>query len=255
MTAETKSPKAKPTVSKSDGAPLFSLIIPVYNEEELLFGAASELCQHYDEQDAEYELIIAENGSKDRTREIGKELMAAHSTVRVMENDEPNYGLALRRGIEAARGTFIVCDEIDICDIDFHRRALAVLQSDQCDMVIGSKLHEDALDNRPFMRHVATIGINLLLKILLDFKGTDTHGLKAFHRETLLNVVGDCIVDKDLFASELVIRAERSNYRILEIPIEIEEKRAPSINLFSRVPNVLKNLGRLVLAIRFNRDL
>lgn len=240
---------------ESPDAPLFTIIIPVYNEEELLFSAASEICDHYDAQGAHYELIIAENGSKDRTREIGEELVAAYPSLTVMENDEPNYGLALRRGIEAAKGTYVLCDEIDICDLDFHRRALAVLQSDQCDMVIGSKLHEDALDNRPFLRHMATIGINLLLKILLDFKGTDTHGLKAFQRETLLSVVGDCIVDKDLFASEMVIRAERSNYRILEIPVEIEEKRKPSINLFTRVPNVLKNLGRLVLAIRFDRDL
>jgi hypothetical protein len=122
-------------------------------------------------------------------------------------------------------------------------------------MVIGSKLHEDALDNRPFLRHAATVGINFLLRVMLDFKGTDTHGLKAFRRERLLGVVDKCIVDKDLFASELVIRAERDNYRILEIPVEIEEKRKPSINLFTRVPNVLMNLGRLVLAIRFNRDL
>jgi len=252
-----KQPKKKTSTDASNSAeaPLFTIIIPVYNEEELLFEAASEVCKHYDEQGANYELIIAENGSKDRTREIGKELCDNFPALRLMQNEEPNYGLALRRGIEAARGTYVLCDEIDICDLDFHRRALAVLQSDQCDMVIGSKLHEDALDNRPLLRHVATIGINLLLKILLDFKGTDTHGLKAFQRETLLNVVGDCIVDKDLFASEMVIRAERNNYRILEIPVEIEEKRKPSINLFTRVPNVLKNLGKLVLAIRFDREI
>ena len=59
-----------------------------------------------------------------------------------------------------------------------------------------------------------------------------------------------CIVDKDLFASEFVIRAERAGISLKEIPVRVIEKRAPSIHLFRRVPNVLKNLAKLVVAIR-----
>jgi hypothetical protein len=47
-----------------------------------------------------------------------------------------------------------------------------------------------------------------------------------------------------------VIRAYRANLRIEEIPVRIVEKRPPSINLLKRVPNVLKNLGKLTLAVR-----
>ena len=74
--------------------------------------------------------------------------------------------------------------------------------------------------------------------------------LKAFHRERMLGVVKRCIVDKDIFASEFVIRAERASFRITEIPVEIIEKRPPTIQLTRRVPNVLKNIVRLVIAIR-----
>jgi len=86
--------------------------------------------------------------------------------------------------------------------------------------------------------------------VLLGFQGTDTHGLKAFRRQRLLEVVRSCVVDRDVFASELVIRAWRGGYRVLEIPIQLEEKRQPSINLFKRVPNVLRNVARLVWVIR-----
>jgi hypothetical protein len=89
-----------------------------------------------------------------------------------------------------------------------------------------------------------------MLRIFLDFHGTDTHGLQAFNRERLLAVVNRCLVDKDLFASEFVIRAERMDYRVVEIPVEVIEKRPPSINLVRRVPNVLKNMARLVWIIR-----
>jgi hypothetical protein len=67
----------------------------------------------------------------------------------------------------------------------------------------------------------------------------------------LLDVVRACLVDKDVFASEFVIRADRAGIEIKEIPVQVIEKRPPSINLFKRVPNVLKSLGKLTWSIRF----
>jgi hypothetical protein len=117
-------------------------------------------------------------------------------------------------------------------------------------MVIGSKLASGAQDERPFVRHVGSLVINGMLRVALDFKGTDTHGLKAFRRSVVAPIAERCIVDRDLFASELVIRAEREGMAIREIPVSIVEKREPSVHLFRRVPHVLKNLGQLVVAIR-----
>jgi hypothetical protein len=54
-----------------------------------------------------------------------------------------------------------------------------------------------------------------------------------------------------VFVSELVIRAEREGARVVEIPVDITEKRAPSVALLRRVPRVLVNVARLMLAIRF----
>jgi hypothetical protein len=86
--------------------------------------------------------------------------------------------------------------------------------------------------------------------VSLGFRGSDTHGLKAFKKGALLPIVEQCVVDKDMFASELVIRAERARRRIVEIPLKLEEKRQPSIQLTKRVPRVLKNLAQLVWVIR-----
>ena len=101
-------------------------------------------------------------------------------------------------------------------------------------MVVGSKAMPGARDRRPFTRRVATKVINGLLWASLGFEGTDTHGLKAFLQAPLLPIVRSCVVDKDLFASELVIRAMRAGLRIQEIPIEIEEQRSPPIQLVRR---------------------
>ena len=230
--------------------PEVSIVIPVYNEEGLLFGSIVELVERMKDFAFPYTIFICQNGSTDGTLEIALKLERKFEHVRVVNVPEPNYGAAMRAGILEASGTYVICDEIDILDTQFYRRALDALQADQCDVAVGSKLHPDARDRRPLFRHAASHVINLLLRLSLDFKGTDTHGLKAFHRERLLPVVHNCVVDKDLFASEFIIRAERDGYRILELPVEIVEKRAPSVNLVRRVPNVLKNLARLVYVIR-----
>lgn len=236
--------------------PTVSIVIPVYNEEGILHAAVIDLierlqtAQAHRKELASYEILLSENGSSDRTVQIGQELAARYPQVRIDSLGRPNYGAAMKAGIERARGTYVMCDEIDLCDVDFYERALALLSSDRADMVVGSKAMSGAHDKRPLLRRVATQTINGMLRVLLDFRGTDTHGLKAFRRERLLDTVSHCVVDKDLFASEFVIRAQREGKRVEEIPVHIVEKRPPSINLFKRVPNVLKNLARLTYVIR-----
>lgn len=227
-----------------------SVVIPVYNEEKIICQSIEELHKMLKGFGKSFEIIVSENGSKDRTKELLEELSKRYSELRYITSDTPDYGAALKRGILEARGEIVICDEIDLGIYDFYKKTIQILQNDEADLVIGSKLLSGAKDERPLLRHIATIIINFLLKIMLGFKGTDTHGLKSFKRERLLPIVNRCLVTKDLFASEFVIRAERANIRIKEIPLDVREKRKPSINLFKRVPNVLKNLLKLFYVLR-----
>jgi glycosyltransferase involved in cell wall biosynthesis len=233
--------------------PTVSIVIPVYNEEGILRSSVLDLTDRLKAFGISYELVLAENGSVDATVAICEELAQRFPQVRFFSVGSPgqgNYGEALRQAMLDARGEYVFCDEIDLCDTDFYQRALELLRAGNVDLVIGSKLAEGAKDERPFLRHAGSIVINGMLRTTLNFKGTDTHGLKAFRRVALLPTVRACVVDKDLFASEFVIRAERAGLRIQEIPIRVNEKRAPSIHLLRRVPNVLQNLAKLVIAIR-----
>jgi glycosyltransferase involved in cell wall biosynthesis len=235
--------------------PHISIVIPVYNEEGILHSAVVDLLERLKPLGWSYEIIIAENGSKDQTVAVGEELAAKYNDptegqVAIFSLGEPNYGKAMREGILRARGDIVICDEIDLCDTDFHKQAVDILESGEADLVIGSKLVAGAEDERPFFRHVASQAYSGLLRVLLGFRGTDTHGLKAFRRLALLDTVRACLVEKDVFASEFVIRADRGGVRTREVPVRVMEKRPPSINLFKRVPNVLKSVIKLTWAIR-----
>lgn len=225
-------------------------MIPVFNEEGILREALHELCAQLQPLGWSYEIILAENGSTDSTVPLANRLASENPAIRAFSVPEPNYGRALREGILSARGRFVICEEIDLCDIDFHRRAMDLLVHGDAEMVVGSKAMKGAADARPLLRRAATRVINGMLRVAVDFRGTDTHGLKAFDRAALTPIVNQCVIDKDLFASELVVRAGRAGIRVVEIPVRVEEKRRPAINLVRRVPNVLRNLVRLTYAIR-----
>ena len=83
-------------------------------------------------------MILAENGSKDRTVEIGQGFAKEDQRIQVYSLGEPNYGKALREGIFKARGEYVICDEIDLCDVDFYDRAIEELDAG-ADLVVGSK--------------------------------------------------------------------------------------------------------------------
>lgn len=231
-------------------APEVSFVIPIFNEEPILHAAVVDLRELLAPHALAYEIILAENGSRDGTVRVARELEAHYREVRLVQSPTPNYGQALRLGISNARGSFVICEEIDLCDVDFHLQALRELRSGSADLVIGSKLLDGSRDERPLLRHVASQAYSALLHGLFDFRGTDTHGLKAFRRDKLAPIVDSCLIDGDVFASELVIRAYRAPLRVLEIPVRVLEKRPPSINLLKRVPRVLKNLAQLTWALR-----
>lgn len=232
--------------------PEFSVVIPVFNEENLLETATVALLDRLELFGRPFELILCENGSTDRTAEMVDVIADREPAVRSLHSPIPDYGHALRLGILAARGRFVFCDEIDLGDMDFYRRALERLDAG-ADMVVGSKRHPESRDSRPWFRRQATMAINGLLRISVGFKGTDTHGLKAFARKPMLPVIDACALTKDLFASELVIRAARSGLRVEEIPLELREIRPPSIGLVRRVPRVLRDLGHLIYILRVKK--
>ena len=231
-------------------APHVSIVIPIYNEEGILRGSVLELEEKLRPFGWSYELLLCENGSRDRTVEICKEIEAEHDHVRMISVGQPNYGLAMKTGILEARGTFVICDEIDLCDTEFYARALALLERTNTDLVVGSKAMVGSNDQRPLFRRLGTQVYNGLLRTVCGYRGTDTHGLKAFRREALVDTARRCVLDRDVFASEFVIRAHREGKSVVEIPFTVREKRPPSINLVKRVPHVLRSVARLAVSVR-----
>ena len=114
-----RGPRHDTRMNEADDAPELSVVIPIYNEEEILRSSVEELIGDLDTAGITHEIWLAENGSRDQTIEIATELREEHPQVDFFSYPEPNYGGALREGIFRARGRFVVCEEIDLCDVNF----------------------------------------------------------------------------------------------------------------------------------------
>ena len=92
--------KSRPRVD----APHVSIVIPVYNEERILHAAVVDLRERLKDFPFTYEILLAENGSRDRTIAIGEQLAEKYPEVGIFSMGQPNYGGALKQGILRARG-------------------------------------------------------------------------------------------------------------------------------------------------------
>jgi hypothetical protein len=95
------------------------------------------------------------------------------------------------------------------------------------------------------IRRLATLVFNVLLRTILGSTVSDTHGMKAFRSELIDDLSPLVISRHDLYDTELVIRAERSGYRITEVPVVVEELRTARSSLVKRVPRTIAGLFRI----------
>lgn len=228
--------------------PTITLVIPIYNEAGFLRGALEELYAELQQVHAEVDVILAENGSNDGTRELAHSLGETYQNLTVLELPEPDYGGAMRAGFLAAGGDWVFNSDIDYFSGSFMAQVVAL--GDVADVVLASKRDPESDDRRSLIRRLATWTFNQILRLLLGSKVSDTHGIKALRREVVADVARDVISRQDLFDTELVIRAERKGWRIKELPIVVEEKRETKSSLVRRIPRTLHGVWRIRQALR-----
>lgn len=229
-------------------APTISIVIPVHNEAGFIEGALPRLVADLEGVPVGYEVIVAENGSTDATADLAAEFALTDPRIRVLRLPVPDYGAAMRAGFQEARGEWAVNFDIDYFSGDFLRAALSL--ADQADVVLASKRVDGADDRRSAFRRMATWGFNLVLRILFRSGVSDTHGMKMVRTSVVTAIAPQVISTKDLFDTELVIRAERAGFRIAEVPVVVEELREARSSFVSRIPRTVRGLWRIRRAMR-----
>jgi glycosyltransferase involved in cell wall biosynthesis len=220
-------------------------VIPVHNEAECLATEVTELTEELDARKVEYELLLAENGSSDATLSIAQDLASRNPRIRAFKVPVPDYGEAMKTGMLTGRGDFAVNFDIDFHDVPFMLAAGQVLSSSDAGIVVGSKLMKGSQDKRSPVRHMVSRGFTTILRILFDPRMDDTHGMKVLKREVVHKYAPATVTTRDLFDTELIIRARRGGVKVKALPVTCEEKRKPRSSIVRRIPRTIKGLLRL----------
>ena len=221
----------------------FSIVIPIYNEEEILESSFNEIASICEKTGIKYEIILVENGSTDKTKEITSNLMTTNSKTKVINLVNPNYGNALKQGFLAAKNDLVVSFDIDYFSESFLKEALSLEK--EFSALTASKRMSESKDDRRTIRKLATKLFVLILKTLFSTNLSDTHGMKAIRRADIVEQIEKVVSTQDLFDTELLLRIERANKLIKEVPTSVNEIR-PSVSLiFTRIPRTLFALIRL----------
>ena len=224
-------------------SPSVTVVIPVHNEAGYLPRALPQLLTEMETVNADVSVVIAENGSTDNTADLVRAAMTEYPALSLLELPTPDYGAAMREAFMQASTDWVANFDIDYFSGEFLNAALDV--ADSADIVLASKRVEGADDQRGTVRIFATWTFNQILRVVLSSGVSDTHGMKLV-RKTVVDTVGpDVISTTDLFDTELVVRAERAGFRIVELPASVKELRDTKSSLVKRVPRTLKGVWKI----------
>jgi glycosyltransferase involved in cell wall biosynthesis len=196
-----------------------SFVVPCLNEEQSIGTVIKEIKRSFDAKTYSYEIIVADNGSIDRSRDI-----ASDNGARIVLVDKKGYGSALREGFREARGKYIVMGDADGSYHFEDAIGMVALLNQDFDFVVGNrfagKIEKGAM---PILhKFIGNPLLSRLGKFLFKVNISDFHcGLRAFRTEKI-NQLKFRSTGME-FASEIIVEAKRNSLRITELPITLHK--------------------------------
>lgn len=201
--------------------PFLSIVIPAHNEEKRLPPSLAAIDDFLSRQDFTSEVIIVENGSHDRTFEVAQDYAKTHPYIHVIQADTRGKGLALKKGMLAAKGEWQF-----ICDADLSMKIDDLVyflppNIEGYDLIIASREAPGAERvGEPWYRHMMGRVNNIIIKIaaLPDFEDTQC-GFKMFKHSAAQDLFRVQKMHGIGFDVELLYVAKKRGYKIKEVPI------------------------------------
>lgn len=206
----------------SDKTPIYlSIVIPAFNEELRLTPALNSIYRFMEKVEYSFEVIVVDDGSKDKTSELVKarpEYLKTLSLIRQRKNHGKGY--AVKLGVQHALGSFIIFVDADgatpIEEIIKLHKALEV----NADIAIGSRALKQSNVKDSWHRKIMGITFNFIIRILLVKGIKDTQcGFKLFKGTVAKELFNQIKLIGFSFDVELLFLAQKYGYNIVEVPV------------------------------------
>lgn len=221
-------------VLSAEKQPLFSLVIPAYNEAapDRLPQSLKDIVAFVEAQDFETEVVIVNNNSTDNTLQIAEEAASQYPFIRAITETTQGKGAAVRAGMMEATGEYLF-----ICDADLSMPIAEALKFlpphvEAYDIAIASReLPGSKRVGEPEIRHIMGRVFNFIVRVVAVHSLQDTQcGFKCFRRDIAMELFPMQTINGWAFDVELLFIAQQRNYKIIEIPITWIYKQHSKIN-------------------------
>lgn len=199
-----------------------SVIIPAYNEEKRIGKTVRDVDKYLQKQDYDYEIIVVDNHSNDKTSQVVNKLAAtAVRKARAIKQPVRGKGAAVQLGVEQAVGEYLLFMDADnatpISEIEKFWTAL----EQGVEVVIGDRYMDKTHQaHQPWYRTIMSRGSNLLIQFVLVPHINDTQaGFKAFKTSAAKEIFKRITIKGFAFDMELLAIALQLSYRIKAVPI------------------------------------
>ncbi len=192
-----------------------TILIPALNEERTIGLVIKKAQKFIRENNIDGEVLVADNGSTDKTIDIAKELGA-----RVVNVKEKGYGNALINGTKAALGKYTIMGDADDSYSFLELEAFMEKLRAGYDFVIGNryKAYMEKGAMKFSHKYIGTPVISFLGRLRCRAKVGDFNcGLRGYNTQKVINL--NCKCGGMEYATEMIIKAKKANLKIVEIPI------------------------------------
>ena len=230
-----------------EGEPYLSIVIPAYNEEERIVPTIGAIASYVSDLGFPWELIIADDGSKDNTVKIVQELGLANVRVLVAEKNG-GKGSAVRRGMLAARGQYVLFDDADnSTPIEELKKVLAKLETENYDVAVGSRAvagSEEA--KRSPLRRLMSGTLRWIVQNIFKIGVNDTQcGFKLFTHEAAQKLYQSQTIAGFSFDLEILYLAHKYDFRIAEVPVAWVDAPGSKVDTTKEAQRFLRDLVRI----------
>jgi len=222
-----------------------SLILPGLNEEANVVRALERAVPALERVCDEFEIIVIDDGSTDRTAALAEKFAAGDARVRVLRNDRNrNYGVSLRRGIGEARCDWILHNGMDL-PLALEDIEPFVELFEEADVIVAIRPDVDAHSRWRRLTHWT----NLLLLRLLFAPGCSDLNFTQFYRRAILEDMRLISTSPAFVTPELILRAERTGRRVRQLEATFRRREA-GVAHFGRPKDIVWTL-RDMLRLRW----
>lgn len=199
-----------------------SVIMPGYNEGEKIAENLRIVSDIMKNVVTRYEIIFVDDGSQDDTVKNVQTVQKEDPYIKLVVSEQnQGKGNALKLGTAQSAGDYILFLDSDLdLSPNYIADYLDIMQSQNADAVIGSKLHKDSHINYPLVRRIISFGYYLFLLLLFRLNVRDTHtGIKLFRADAIKPVMEIILVKRFAFDIEVLSILNRKKMKILSAPV------------------------------------